>query len=394
VTRLLLFLLVACAAPARPAPAPDRAGALRGVLERLHATSKFPGAVAAAWFASDNATVVAAVGEADRERHTRMPESALLHAGSAGKTFFAALVLQLVGEGRLALDAKVSTYLGGEPWYAKLPNADAITIRMLLQHTSGLPEWSGELMQSLVADPGRARTPLDAVTSLAGQPAAFPAGTKFGYTDVNYQLLQLVAEHVTGAPAYAEITRRILAPHQLADVVPADRARIAGLVPGYAGTGFFLGFDAVLTPEGDLRLHPGFEGGGGGFVTSAADLARWLPLFVDGKAYPAALVADVRRGVPAGKLDIGDNARSGLGVEIVDTPLGTAYGHGGFFPGYLTLVLYYPQAGISLAIQVNSSAEGAVSRPLRDVLLEAARALGASNADHASSPVAARAAVP
>ena len=73
--------------------------------------------------------------------------------------------------------------------------------------------------------------------------------------------------------------------------------------------------------------------------------------------------------------DMNGNARSGLGVEIVDTPLGTAYGHGGFFPGYLSLVLWYPDAGISVALQVNSSAGDALAKPMRDVLLEAAESL-------------------
>ena len=66
---------------------------------------------------------------------------------------------------------------------------------------------------------------------------------------------------------------------------------------------------------------------------------------------------------------------SALGIEVVDTHLGRAYGHGGFFPGYLSLVLWYPNAGIALAIQVNSSARDDLSRPLRDVLEEAALAL-------------------
>jgi hypothetical protein len=94
-----------------------------------------------------------------------------------------------------------------------------------------------------------------------------------------------------------------------------------------------------------------------------------------GRAFEPALLVEVKRGVPAGKLDVGEDARSGLGVEIVQTPLGTAYGHGGFYPGYLTLVLWYAEPEIAVAIQVNSSAGDALARPLRDVLLKAARAL-------------------
>ena len=358
-----------------------RSAALREVLERFHRESKFPGAVAGAWFA-DSSTIVVAVGTADRDRATPMPPDALLHAGSVGKTLFAGLALQLVGEGRLALDEKVSHYLGTEPWYGGIPNGDAITVRMLLNHTSGIPEYGSEFMRSLIRDPSRKRSPLEAVQSVAGARPLFPAGARFSYTDVNYQLLQLVEEKITGTSAYAEIRRRILDPLRLNHILPADAKRIPGLVPGYAGKGFFLGFDAVLGDSG-LILDPSFEGGGGGFITNPGDLARWMALFAEGKVFPAALLSEVRRGVPAGQLDVGPLALSGLGLEIAQTPLGVAYGHGGFFPGYTSLVLWYPERGISLAIQVNSSAEGALARPLREVLEEAGRALSGDSSARA-----------
>ena len=127
--------------------------------------------------------------------------------------------------------------------------------------------------------------------------------------------------------------------------------------------------------DSGLILDPSFEGGGGGFITNPGDLARWMALFAEGKAFPAALLPEVRRGVAAGQLDVGPQALSGLGMEIAQTPLGIAFGHGGFFPGYTSLVLWYPERGISLAIQVNSSAEDALAQPLREVLEEAGRAL-------------------
>lgn len=104
--------------------------------------------------------------------------------------------------------------------------------------------------------------------------------------------------------------------------------------------------------------------------------------------FAASLLPEMRRGVGAGELDIGKDATVGLGIEMVSTPLGVAYGHGGFFPGYLSLVLWYPDLGVGLAIQVNSSASDALSRPLRDVLLEAARAF-ANQEDHSAHDSAA-----
>jgi D-alanyl-D-alanine carboxypeptidase len=368
------LVLAACAGGS--ASVVDRhSAALQQALERYHAESRFPGAVAGAWL-SDGSTVVAAAGVADRDRRSPMRTDALLHAGSVGKTLFAALALQLAGEGRVALDDPVSRYLGGEAWYAAVPNAKTITVRMLLNHTTGIPEYGSGFMSALLEDPGRRRTPLDAVQSVAGAEPLFPAGARFAYSDVNYQLLQLLEEKITGRSAYLEIRERLLHPLGLTRLVPADAKVIPGLVPGYAGSGFFLGFDAVMR-DGSLVLDPAFEGGGGGFVANAGDLARWMALFGQGRAFPASFLPEVRAGVPAGMLDVGKDAVSGLGVEIVQTPLGPAWGHGGFFPGYLSLVLWYPDLGVSVAVQVNSSAGDALQRPLREFLEEAARALSA-----------------
>jgi D-alanyl-D-alanine carboxypeptidase len=362
-----------CCAFAAAADAQSPEARLREVLERIHSESRFPGAVLGAW-RPGSAPITVAVGLADRERRVPMSPEALLHAGSAGKTLFAALALQLVAEGRVGLDDKVARYFARDPWYGQIPNADAITVRMLLDHTSGIPEYAADFMTALVRQPGQRRSPLDAVKSVAGAKPRNAAGAAFAYTDVNYQLLQLLTERITGRPAYSEIRRRLLEPLRLSGIVPADRKLIPGLVQGYAGKDSFMGFDAVMDQHG-LKLDPAFEGGGGGFATNAGDLARWMGLFMQGKAFDPALLAQVQQGVPAGQLDVGKDARSGLGVEIVETPLGIAYGHGGFFPGYLTLVLWYAEPRIAVAIQVNSSAGDAVSRPLREVLLDSARAM-------------------
>ena len=355
----------------------NRTVALSAILERFRAESHFPGAVGAAWIASDSSVIAAAVGLADRDLRTPMTDRSLLHAGSIGKTLFAALALQLVGERRIALDDRVSRYLGDQQWYRQLPNNETITVRMLLNHTSGLPEYGYDFMVDLIHNPGRVRSPLEGVKSVAGAAPKSRAGAVFSYSDVNFQLLQLLIERVTGSPAYAEIQRRFLVPFHLSGIVPADRKSIPGMAQGYAGSDSFMGFDAVMK-DGGLILDPAFEGGGGGFVTNTGDLARWIALFADGKVFPQSLLPEVRRGVPAGQLDVGPNAKSGLGIEIVETPLGMAYGHGGFFPGYLSAAMWYPERGIGVAIQVNSSARNALGRPLRDVLLEVARALSDS----------------
>jgi D-alanyl-D-alanine carboxypeptidase len=366
---VLLSLLAALITPVRAAET-DRE-AVRRVLEQFRASSGFPGAIAGVAF-DDGTSFAVAVGVSDRDKKTPMRETDLLHAGSAGKTLFAALAHQLVAEKRLAYDDKISKYLAKEPWFSRLPNANDITVRMLLNHTSGLPEYGSSFMEALVGAPGAVRSPLDAVRSVLDAKPANAAGAGFAYSDINYQVLGFVMERATGRKAYDEIRRRFLGPLGLKLVVPTDRARIPGLVPGYAGAKNPFGGD-VMVVGGALVLDPTFEWGGGGFATNPRDLARWLVAFSTGRAFDPKLMPQVLTAVDAPGL--GKGARSALGVEIEPTPLGLAYGHGGYFPGYFTQVRWYPDAKIAVALQLNTSDESLVNRSLKDVTDELAKAV-------------------
>lgn len=356
--------------PASQREIKSRREAVRRVLENFRAESGFPGAVAGVYYADGTAFAVA-VGYSDREAKTSMNETDLMHGGSVGKTFFAALALQLVAEGRLALEDKISKYLGEEAWFAGLPNANTITVRMLLNHTSGLAPFGDTFMQDLVASPGKERSPLDAVKSISGAKPLSAAGAAFSYSDINYQVLAFVTEHVTGRPAYAEIRRRILKPLGLTRIVPADRPRIPGLIPGYAGPKNPFGGDKMLV-NGALTFDPRFEWGGGGFVTNPRDLARWIAHFSEGRAFSPKLMTEVLTTIDAP--DLGKGSRSGLGIEVEPTPLGGAYGHGGFFPGYFTQVRWYPSERIGVALQINTSDDSVVKRSLKEVVDDLAKA--------------------
>ena len=348
----------------------SRSEAVRHVLETFRTESGFPGAIAGVYL-SDGTSFAIAVGNSDRESKTPMNETDLMHAGSVGKTFFAALALQLVADGRLALDDKISKYLETEPWFAGLPNANEITVRMLLNHTSGLAPFGETFVKALVESPAKERTPLEAVKSISGAKGLNHAGAAFSYSDINYQVLAFVTEHTTGKPAYDEIRRRLLKPLGLNRIVPADRRSIPGLIAGYAGPKNPFGGDKMLV-DGLLTFDPRFEWGGGGFVTNSLDLARWISYFCDGRAFSPKLMPEVLTTVDAP--DLGKGSRSGLGIEIEPTPLGEAYGHGGFFPGYFSQVRWYPRERIGVALQLNTSDDSMVKRSLKEVVDELASA--------------------
>jgi len=352
----LLIALSVLPMPGRVARAPDRRARLQRVLDAYHAEGRFPGAVLAAYL-SDGSTIVVATGVADRDRHTPMPTDARMLAGSVGKMFFAALALQLVGEGRLKLDEPIATYLRGVSWLPRLRNADRVTIRMLLNHTSGYSEGMSDCSDSLFArrkrDPLRTENHLEHLQCLFDTLPLFEPGAHFQYSDVEYDLLATIEETVTHAPAYAEIERRLLGPLGLRRTQPAESPRLAGLVPGYAGPHSPFEVPDAMMRDGALVENPQFEWGGGGFVSTPVDLARWMAAYRQGKAFPSQLWPEVSRGVDASSLAPG--LTWGLGMSIQTTPLGRAYGHGGIFPGYLTRVRWYEDLGIALAMQVNTS---------------------------------------
>jgi D-alanyl-D-alanine carboxypeptidase len=375
---LLLAATMACSArhvsspgpasTAAPGPIPNsrelqRRERLRAVLDEYRTKSGFPGAVASVYL-SDGTSVDVAVGVADRDLKTPMETGSRMLAGSVGKTFFAALALQLVAEGRLGLDDPVKKYLGAAPWFSRLPNGSRLTVRMLMNHTSGVGDYSPEVEAELVKEPDRERTPPELLESVLGREPLFPPGERLAYSDLNYILLALVCEEVTGRSAYEEIERRLLKPLKLGNVIPSVQPRIPGLVPGYAGKASPWG-DAMMK-DGRLTLNPQFEGGGGGFAATAGDLARWIAAFCQGRAFSRSLLGEVFHGVDASSL--GEGSRYGLGIQIHETRWGTAYGHGGYFPGYLSWARYYPDHGLAVAVQVNSSDDALFPRRLRDVL--------------------------
>jgi D-alanyl-D-alanine carboxypeptidase len=340
---------------------PDLQARLQAVLDAYAAQGSFPGASAAVSL-PDGRMITVVVGEADTTRHTPMTAEARMLAGSVGPTYFSALAMRLVGEGKLDLDAPVSRYLGDRPWYARIPNAAGITVRHLMTHTSGVMryEFKEAFTRDLTAQPDRRWRPEDLVAYILDETPSFAPGQGWEYSDTNYILLGMAMEAITGRPCYDLIREQILEPLGLEGTVPSDSRRIPGLVQGYAGPGNpFGGTDPVLLDDGRFVINPQFEWAGGGFASTPTDLARWARLLYTGHAFDPELLPTLLDGVPA---RLGPGTRYGLGVILTETAAGVAEGHSGFFPGYLTEMAYFPDLDVAAAIQVNTSWPQALGR--------------------------------
>jgi D-alanyl-D-alanine carboxypeptidase len=218
-------------------------------------------------------------------------------------------------------------------------------------------------------------TPEERLSYVLGLAPPFAAGQGWEYSDTNYIVLGMIIERLTGRPYDAELRRRILEPLGLRNTVPADDPRVPGLVQGYAGPNNpFGGHDAMLGADGRMTINPQMEWTGGGIASTAEDLARWGKLLYEGQAFDAALLPRMLDAVPA---RLGPNVRYGLGVIVRETPLGPSWGHSGFFPGYLTEMMYFPDLKVAVAVQVNSSTQGQVRPPPGRILMELAQVVAA-----------------
>ncbi len=362
-------------AAAKPATLGER---LQHQLNEWHAAGKFPGATIGIALA-DGTTFGLAVGYSDTATKQLMSPDDLLLQGSVGKTYVAAVALQLVGEGKLNLDDKIEKWLGQEKWFARLPNARDITVRMLMNHTSGLVryEFKEQFTIDLTRQPDKVWRPEELVAYVLDTAAPFAAGKDWEYSDTNYIVLGMIIERATNSTYYQQLRKRILDPLGLRQTVPSESRSIPGLSQGYAGADNPFGKSDAMIVNGKMVVNPQFEWTGGGIASSASDLARWAKLLYEGRASTPALLREMLDGVPA---KLGPETKYGLGVILRPTPLGLSYGHSGFFPGYLTDVMYFPQHRIAVAVQVNTSVPRATVKPLSRVVIELAETILAEQA--------------
>lgn len=232
--------------------------------------------------------------------------------------------------------------------YARVPNATTITLRQLLNHTSGIPEhvWKPEFQRAVVAAGDREMSPTECVGYALGDEPVGAAGERFSYADTNYLLVGLCIEAVTSARYQDVLRRRILDPLQLTETITNDRRDLPGLVCGSgSGVAFHRGPTVV---DGRYFTNPAFEYCGGGISSTPRDLARWMHALFGGDVVPAELRADHLLAVPAPPVVSGGY---GLGCFVGRSAHGLAYGHSGIMPGFLSYALYYPEVQVAVAVQ-------------------------------------------
>jgi D-alanyl-D-alanine carboxypeptidase len=352
----LMFAMVAChPAPANPLALKAR---FQSELETLHDQYRFPGATAT-YILPDGTVEVVATGLADVELKIPMKPQSRMLAASIGKTFVGATVVALAQEGVLSLDDPISKWLGDRPWFSRLPNHDMITLRQLLNHTSGIANHVDMKPFIHAFRENRHATtnpfpPEALIAFVLDRPPLFKAGEGWRYSDTGYLLVGLIIEAVTGHSYYEEITRRFLVPLRLTLTTPSDHLELPGLAAGYMApdNDFNLPPKTTLRP-GLMAWHPGLEWTGGGLVSNPKDLVVWAKALFEDRAMEGRYLETLLQSVPISSDD--PDTRYGVAVAIHENgPLGPTYGHGGWIPGYCSSLRYYPRYGVAIAFQINT----------------------------------------
>ncbi|MEV7122283.1 serine hydrolase domain-containing protein [Kitasatospora griseola] len=255
--------------------------------------------------------------------------------GSTTKNLVATVVLLLVAEGRLGLDDPAGGHLPGFGLDGR------ITVRMLLQHTSGIFNHTGELYEDgtiVLGVPwqgrewveGRFRTylPEDLVRLSLSRPPRFAPGAGWSYANTNYVLARLVIEQVTGRPFAAELQRLVLGPLGLTGTVAPG---VSPEIPEPHNRSYYRYPDGGRERIVDVtRQNPSWVGAGGDLISTTRDLHTYFSALLGGRLLPAELLAEMR--TPEA------TAGYGLGVFAQQTDAGTVYHHNGATMGSAALM--------------------------------------------------------
>lgn len=353
-------------------------------LDELFAASTLPG-LSACVITKDGTVITLAKGHSDEAKVVAMTPAHRFLAGSTGKTFFAALAMQLEREGVIDLSAKLSTHLGKEPWFSRLPNHDAVTLTQLMHHQSGIPEHldNPDFAPAVLKDPMRSWSALELVAYSLDKPALFKPGEGWSYSDTNYILLAMAIEKKTGKTAYGMIKERFIEELGLTSTEPSINTEYMKLANGFHSSAalFAKGWSLHGTK---LVVNPQFEWAGGGFVTNPRDLAVWIRSLVSGDVLDTETRTKMQNAVPA---KTGRGHEYAYGLMVRPSELGKSYGHGGWYPGYITDVQHFPDLGVTVCVMANTDDMAAFKMDYQRYCVELAKASSSPNQSGSALPV-------
>lgn len=275
-------------------------------------------------------------GYADIENKTPITADSLFRIASVSKTFAATLILRLYEDSLLTLEDTL------DKWYPDYPNADKITVRMLLSHTSGISDYS--VMG----------TPEEIIESTKSLAPYFAPGTDWAYSNTNFIFLGRIAEKLTGKSYGAALREKVLTPAGLEHTFfEPEETLPAGLPNGYLYENGEL-YEATATALAWVD---------GAVVSTVGDLAKFARLLFEGGLLKEATLKEMLTFYEKNGKKI-----YGLGLLYYYTPYGEGYGHGGNLINFNGEISYFPDIKTVIVIQSNYPVSSDTEKLRRDIL--------------------------
>lgn len=290
-----------------------------------------------------------AKGFAKKETNKPMELCQLQYLQSISKTYMAAAILKLNEEGRINLDAAITSYLPQR--YSKyLDKPETVKVRNLLNHTSGVPEYSDvpEYVGYLIQNPDHSFSSEEFLQYIKNMPQQFTPGSKYKYTNTNFHLLALIADSIAGDHAVL-IQQKVLNPLGLKNTFYRNDA-------GYLN--YPLLVDSYLDRYGNgtienitmmQKVSVACSKGDDGMVSTPADAIRFLKGLMEGKLLSAASMQQMMTWVN----DEDGQPVQGLGIFNVRYSGHTGYGHGGAGIGAGSGLYYFPDRKVYVFVGTN-----------------------------------------
>jgi D-alanyl-D-alanine carboxypeptidase len=292
-----------------------------------------------------------AAGMADVGLDVRMEPCHKLLIASISKMYTATVVYRLVDDGMIDLEKTAADYLN-QDWIDRLANADEATLKQLLAHQSGIPDY----LQPTAFDLEMINAPYkdwgveDQMEYALGKAADFSPGTSYNYSNSNFVLLGLVAEAVSGKSLRQLYTEFIFAPlglknsyFDVEEPIPSGTAK--GYVDLYSN-GNIIEFESVYQNE--------LYNGDGGIAATAQDMLIYFDALRGGQLISADSWAQMTTWFPLEGW--GSQTFNGYGIELYDTEAGPGWGHTGGIYGFSSIMLYFPEKNTTMILLVNGLA--------------------------------------
>ncbi|MDN3548625.1 serine hydrolase domain-containing protein [Mucilaginibacter aquaedulcis] len=306
-----------------------------------------------------------ASGFSETETHTPMQLCMLQYLQSVSKTYLATVILKLYEEGKIDLDAAITKYLP-QQYSSYIDKASTMTVRNLLNHTSGMPDYleNPKYVSYALAHPDHIFTSDEFLSYIKGEPQQFKPGSKFQYSNTNYHVLALIVDVIAGSHDQL-IRQKILMPLGLSHTFYRDIKGRADLVKNYidlSGTGVVqnvtqLQQSSIMSAKGD-----------DGIVATPLDAINFLRGLMEGKLLSKASLNEMTKWVN----DDTGKPVYGMGLYHVTYSNVDGVGHGGAGAGAGCALYYFPSKNVYvfLATNIGKLVEGPIVRKVNELKIK------------------------